>query len=138
MEKPRNQELTYACKSYPNVQWSVIFPTIWEPPLPKLNDSNINYNLRNLETDLALSEGQRLISSNVSFKYSGAILWNSLSYEAKTSHNYCFPNLKAKLSVCPPLDHSWFRNLYDRVNIFNSIISIILQNSHQYFVKLAV
>ena len=44
----------------------------------KLNDSNINYNLRNIETDLAL---QRPCTNFLkhSFKYSGAMLWNNLS-----------------------------------------------------------
>ena len=45
----------------------------------KLNATNINYNLRNIETDLALLKR--------SFRYSGAMLWNNLSYEAKTAQS---------------------------------------------------
>ena len=47
----------------------------------KLNDTNINYNLRNLETDLALPRPYTNFLKR-SFKYSGAMLWNNLSYEA--------------------------------------------------------
>ena len=48
----------------------------------KLNNTNINYNLRNIETDLALPSFLKR-----SFKYSGAMLWNNLSYEAKTAQS---------------------------------------------------
>ena len=50
----------------------------------KLNDTNINYNLRDIETDLALLRSYTNFLKR-SFKYSGAMLWNNLSYEAKTA-----------------------------------------------------
>ena len=48
----------------------------------KLNDTNTNYNLRNIEIDLALPRPYTNFLKR-SFKYSGAMLWNNLSYEAK-------------------------------------------------------
>ena len=49
----------------------------------KLNDTNINYNLRNIETDLALPRPYaKFLKRN--FKHSGAMFWNNLSYDAKT------------------------------------------------------
>ena len=79
MEKPRNQALTF--KGYPKIS-KMINAHSPPPPLPsesilvtKLNDGNIDYmyNLRNLETDLAL---QRVNSNFLkhSSKYSGAML----------------------------------------------------------------
>ena len=61
----------------------------------KLNDTNINYILRNIETDLAL---QRPCANSLKrgFKYSGAMLWNNLSYEAKTAQS--LSDLKHKLA----------------------------------------
>ena len=50
--------------------------------LVKLNDTNINYNLRNIETDLALPRPYTNFLKR-SFKYSGAMLWSNLPYEAK-------------------------------------------------------
>ena len=51
----------------------------------KLNDTNINYNLRKIETDLWLAFPRPYKDFlKRSFKYSGAMLWNNLSYEAKT------------------------------------------------------
>ena len=47
----------------------------------KLDDTNINYNLRNIETDLALPRPYTNFLKR-SFRYSGAMLWNNLSYEA--------------------------------------------------------
>ena len=47
----------------------------------KLNDTNINYNLRNIETDLVLPRPYTNFLKG-SYKYSGAMLWNNLSYEA--------------------------------------------------------
>ena len=44
----------------------------------KLNDTNINYNLRNIETDVALPRPYTNFLKR-SFKYSGAMLWNNLS-----------------------------------------------------------
>ena len=53
----------------------------------KLNDTNINYNLRNIETDLALPRPCTNFLKR-SFKYSGGVmLWNNLSYEAKTAQS---------------------------------------------------
>ena len=52
----------------------------------KLNDSNINYNLRNIESDLALLRPCTNFLKR-SFKYNGAMLWNNLSYEAKTAQS---------------------------------------------------
>ena len=52
----------------------------------KLNDRNINYNLRNIETDQALPRPCRNFLKR-SYKYSGAMLWNNLSYEAKTAQS---------------------------------------------------
>ena len=52
----------------------------------KLNDANINYNLRKMETDLALPRPYTNFLKR-SFKYSSAMLWNTLSYEAKTAQS---------------------------------------------------
>ena len=52
----------------------------------KLNDTNINYNLRNIETDLALPRSCKNFLKR-SFKHSGALLWNNVSYEAKTTQS---------------------------------------------------
>ena len=52
----------------------------------KLNDININYNLRNIETDLALPRPYTNFLKR-SFRYSDAMLWNNLSYEAKTAQS---------------------------------------------------
>ena len=52
----------------------------------KLNDTNINYNLSKIETDLALPR-PCTNSLKRSFKYSDAMLWNNLSYEAKTAQS---------------------------------------------------
>ena len=49
-----------------------------------LNDTGINYSLWNLETDLALPRSKTNFL-NRSFKYSGVMLWNNLSYDAKTA-----------------------------------------------------
>jgi len=57
------------------------------PHIPiKLNDTNINYKLRNMETDLALPRPYTNFLKR-SFKYGGAMLWNNLSYEAKTAQS---------------------------------------------------
>ena len=61
----------------------------------KLNDTNIYYNLRNIETDLALPNFPKR-----SFKYSGAMLWNNLSYEAKTAQSLLdFKHTNSSLSM---------------------------------------
>ena len=67
----------------------------------KLNDTNINYNLRNIETDLALPRPYtNFLKRN--FKYSrGAMLWNSLSFEAKTAQSSDFKHKLASLHSMP-------------------------------------
>ena len=42
----------------------------------KPNDCNINYSLRNLETDLALPRPKANFLKQI-FKYSGAMFWNN-------------------------------------------------------------
>ena len=64
----------------------------------KLNDTNINYNLRNIETDLALPRPYTNCLKR-SFKYSGAMLWNNLPYEAKTAKS--LSDFKRKLASSP-------------------------------------
>ena len=64
----------------------------------KLNDTNINYNLRNIETDLALPRPYTNFLKR-SFKYSGAMLWNNLPYEAKTAKS--LSDFKRKLASSP-------------------------------------
>ena len=64
----------------------------------KLNDTNINYNLRNIETDLALPRPYTNFLKR-SFKYSGAMLWNNLSYETKTAKS--LSDFKRKLTSSP-------------------------------------
>ena len=66
----------------------------------KLNDININYNLRNIETDLALPRPYTNFLKR-SFRYSGAILWNNLSYEAKTAQSLA--DFKHKLASSPSM-----------------------------------
>ena len=66
--------------------------------IKKLNDTNIDYNLRNIETDLALPRAYTSFLKR-SFKYSGAMLWNNLSYkvyEAKTAQS--LSDFKRKLA----------------------------------------
>ena len=67
----------------------------------KLNDTNINYNLRNLETDLALAKLKTNFLKR-SFKHSqhsGAMLWNNLSYQAKTAQS--LSEFKSKFTSLP-------------------------------------
>ena len=71
--------------------------------LTKLNDSSTNHNLRNLETDLALPRPKTNFLKR-SFKYSGAMRWNNLSYQAKQHDS--IPNLKANMPLCLMLDRS--------------------------------
>ena len=66
----------------------------------KLNDININYNLTNIETDLALSRPYTNFLKR-SFRYSGAMLWNNLSYEAKTAQS--LSDFKHKLASSPSM-----------------------------------
>ena len=65
-----------------------------------LNDININYNLRNIETDLALPRPYTNFLKR-SFGYSGAMLWNNLSYEAKTAQSLA--DFKHKLASSPSM-----------------------------------
>ena len=54
--------------------------------------SQNTYNLRNNTTDLTLLKPKREFLKRT-FKYSGAMLWNQLSYEAKTADSlYMFKN----------------------------------------------
>ena len=66
---------------------------------------NINYNLRNLETDLALPRPKTNFLKHI-FKYSGAMLWNNHSYEAKTAQS--LSKFKSKHASLPSagLHHS--------------------------------
>ena len=66
----------------------------------KRNDTNINYNLRNIETDLALPRPYTNFLKG-SFKHSGAMLWNNLSYEAKTAQS--LSDFKRKLASSSPM-----------------------------------
>ena len=77
----------------------------------KLNDTNINYNLRNIETDLARPRPYTNFLKH-SFKYSGAVLWNNLSYEAKTAQS--LSNFKHRLTSSlsmPSTGSYWFHIL---------------------------
>ena len=72
----------------------------------KRNDTNINYNLRNIETDLALPRPYTNFLKR-SFKYSGAMLWNNLSNEAKTAQSLSdFKHKLASSSLMPSLDRT--------------------------------
>ena len=54
--------------------------------------SQNTYNLRNNTTDLTMLKPKRKFLKRT-FKYSGAMLWNQLSYEAKTTDSlYMFKN----------------------------------------------
>ena len=56
------------------------------------NNDN-DYHLRNYDTDLSLPKPKKEFLKR-SFRYSGAVLWNSLSAEAKSAHSiYCFKRL---------------------------------------------
>ena len=96
----KNLETRDTCKGYPDVQNQSA--SHLKASFAKLNDNNINYNLSNLETDLALPRPKTNILKR-SFKYC-AMLWNNLSYEARTAHR-C-PNLKANLPLYLLLDRS--------------------------------
>ena len=66
----------------------------------KLNDDNINYNLSNIETDLALPRPYTNFLKR-SFRYSVPILWSNLSYEAKTAQSLA--DFKHKLASSPSM-----------------------------------
>jgi hypothetical protein len=56
------------------------------------NNDN-DYHLRKYDTDISLSKPKKEFLKR-SFRYSGAVLWNSLSAEAKSAHTiYCFKRL---------------------------------------------
>ena len=71
---------------------------------PQLSNSfvklNINYNLRNMETDRALPRPYTNFLKR-SFTCSGAMLWNNLSYEAKTAQS--LSDFKHKLASSPSM-----------------------------------
>ena len=70
--------------------------------LVKLNDTNINYNLRNIETDLALPRPYtNFLKRSGAMQCSGAMLWNNLSYEAKTAQS--LSDFKHKLASSPSM-----------------------------------
>ena len=50
------------------------------------SDINNNYNLRNYDSDLSIPQPKKEFLKR-SFRYRGAVLWNSLSYEAKTAQS---------------------------------------------------
>ena len=50
------------------------------------SDINNNYNLRSYDTDLSILKPKKEFFKR-SFMYRGAVLWNSLSYEAKTAQS---------------------------------------------------
>ena len=57
------------------------------------SDINNNYNLRNYDSDLSIPKPKKEFLKR-SFRYRGAVLWNSLSYEAKTAQSiYSFKGL---------------------------------------------
>ena len=64
----------------------------------KLNDIKINYNLRNIETDLTLLRPYTNFLKR-SFRYSGTMIWNNLSNEAKTAQSLA--DFKHKLASSP-------------------------------------
>ena len=64
------------------------------------NSMILNFNLRNIETDLALARPYTNFLMR-SFKYSGAVLWNNLSYEAKTAQSLL--DFKHKLASLPSM-----------------------------------
>ena len=65
----------------------------------KVNDTNINYNLRNVKTNLALPRPYTNFLKH-SFEHSGAMLWNNFSYEAKTAQS--LSGVKHKLASSLP------------------------------------
>ena len=84
------------------IKFSMIYlpPNCMSNSFVKLNDININYNLRNIETDLALPRSYTNFLKR-SFRYSGAMLWNNLSYEAKTAQSLA--DFKHKLASSPSM-----------------------------------
>ena len=57
------------------------------------SDNNNNYNLRNYDADLSIPKPKKEVLKR-RFRYRGAVLWNSLSYKAKTAQSiYSFKGL---------------------------------------------
>ena len=57
---------------------------------PARSNNDYDYHLRSYDTDLSLPKPKKEFLKR-SFRYSGAVLWNSLSTEAKSAHSiYCF------------------------------------------------
>ena len=76
-------------------------PHFLRASITKLNDTNINYNLSRLETDLALPRPKTNFLKR-SFKHSqhsGAMPWNNLSYQAKTVQS--LSEFKSKFASLP-------------------------------------
>ena len=109
----------------------IYLPPNWVTPFVKLNDININYNLRNIETDLALPRPYTNFLKR-SFRYSGAMLWNNLSYEAKTAQSLAdFKHKLASSRSMPSTGSHWFHVIY---RCFYPLIN----PSYIHFVKLII
>ena len=108
------------------------------PPPPQLSnsfvnlsDTNINYNLRNIETDLALLRAYtNFLKRN--FKNSGAMLWNNPSYEAKTAQSLSDfkHNWLASSPSMPSTGSHWFNVIYFLFEIHIYIIVTCLPTPH--------
>ena len=103
----------------------------------KLNDTNINYNLRNIETDLALPRPCTNFLKH-SFKYSGAMLWNNLSYKAKTAQSFLdFKHKLASSLSMPSTGSHWFHilNAYIyRTLLWCNVIVLYCNVTQSYFI----
>ena len=60
-------------------------PTLKES-FHKISEYQKTYNLRNTNTDLALPQPKKEFLKK-SFRYSGALLWNNLTYETKQAES---------------------------------------------------
>ena len=102
-----------------NPQWSIC-PQL-SNSFAKLNDTNVNYNLGNIETDLALPRPYTNFLKR-SFKYSGAMLWNNLFYEAKSAQLLSdFTHKLASLPSMPCTGLHRFHVIYFLFKIFNQL-----------------
>ena len=71
----------------------MVLPPVFRDFFSARSDNNNNYNLRNYGTDLSIPKPKKDFLKR-SFRYRGAVLWNSLSYEAKTAQSiYSFKGL---------------------------------------------